>query len=391
MSKAFAWFVIGSVTLLGCGAPGAQDRGSDSTDLGASQQALVTITNCTAANILAAVAAGGDVVLSCGSSPITVTFGAGVTVSAPTTLRSTGTGAVTFSHPGVLFDIATGSSFSLANIALVGTSMSSTAVHAVGASASISDASLRFYSGFAVSVHNGSHLTVARTLFSDNGVGTTNLPFAGSIYNEGSTTDVSDSTFSNDHSIEFGGAIVSFGQLTVNRCTFTGNSAAIGGAIYFRSNATLSVTNSTFSGNSATNGAAAIDAGMTTTASVNGATFSENHGSMGTVLGTSGIFNSIIVDSSPRSGTCSLFGSGNIQWPATTPLCGAGFRFADPKLAALANNGGFTQTMSPLPGSAAIDALSPPCSTSSDQRGAPRPLDGDFNGTALCDVGAVER
>ena len=59
----------------------------------------------------------------------------------------------------------------------------------------------------------------------------------------------------------------------------------------------------------------------------------------------------------------------------------------DPRLATLANNGGPTQTIALLPGSAAIDAGDPagclgaggrPLTT--DQRGAPRPQDGDANG-----------
>jgi hypothetical protein len=70
---------------------------------------------------------------------------------------------------------------------------------------------------------------------------------------------------------------------------------------------------------------------------------------------------------------------------------------ADPLLGPLANNGGPTLTHALLPGSPAIDAVAvadcvdafgDPITT--DQRGVPRPLDGDGDGVVLCDVGACE-
>lgn len=60
-------------------------------------------------------------------------------------------------------------------------------------------------------------------------------------------------------------------------------------------------------------------------------------------------------------------------------------RNADPKLGPLATNGGLTQTMALLPGSAAIDAVpSNACPVATDQRGVARP------GGAACDAGAYE-
>src|SRR5262249_10564879 len=61
-----------------------------------------------------------------------------------------------------------------------------------------------------------------------------------------------------------------------------------------------------------------------------------------------------------------------------------------PGLGPLADNGGPTQTHLLLPGSPAIDAGTscPPPAT--DPPGTPRPLDGNGDGTAVCDIGAVE-
>jgi parallel beta-helix repeat protein len=74
-------------------------------------------------------------------------------------------------------------------------------------------------------------------------------------------------------------------------------------------------------------------------------------------------------------GTCMPGGSGNL--------------FVNPKLSGLANNGGSTLTLLPLPGSPAIDAGNNLACASLDQRGLPRPVE-NLGAGARCDIGAVE-
>jgi CSLREA domain-containing protein len=61
---------------------------------------------------------------------------------------------------------------------------------------------------------------------------------------------------------------------------------------------------------------------------------------------------------------------------------------------ALGDNGGPTPTILPAPGMSPIDAIPAGtaglCDATVDQRGTPRPFDGDADGDAACDIGSVE-
>ncbi len=83
------------------------------------------------------------------------------------------------------------------------------------------------------------------------------------------------------------------------------------------------------------------------------------------------------------------FGSG-LGWNTNVGSDAGGNLDADPLLASLADNGGYTETRLIGAGSPAIDTgTNTPC-FGSDQRLGIRPVDGDGNGTFTCDIGAVE-
>jgi hypothetical protein len=82
---------------------------------------------------------------------------------------------------------------------------------------------------------------------------------------------------------------------------------------------------------------------------------------------------------------------GNLVDDTTCGLTVAGDQQGvDPLLGPLADNGGPTRTHLPGPGSPAIDGGVASNCPATDQRGVARPQDGDDDGSAVCDAGAVE-
>ena len=66
-------------------------------------------------------------------------------------------------------------------------------------------------------------------------------------------------------------------------------------------------------------------------------------------------------------------------------------RNTNPLLGPLAANGGFVMTQALQAGSPAIDAGLNSVCPAYDARGVVRPVDGDGNGSAICDAGAFEK
>ena len=207
-----------------------------------------------------------------------------------------------------------------------------------------------------------------------------------------------------------GGVIVHAGAaLTIAQSLFSANSAdtfgASGGAILVNPGvgSTLSITNSTFRGNvrlgGGGNGSAIAVTGVAA-GTITNSTFADNGGAPGTiaVYGTNTptrltLANTLITNmvggSQPNCAVFGMVGNAiedgghNLQWGGSVAQsCGVAIPEADPLLLALADNGGFSQTMALQAGSPAIDAGSG-C-PAVDQRGVARPA-----GPA-CDIGAYE-
>jgi predicted outer membrane repeat protein len=210
-----------------------------------------------------------------------------------------------------------------------------------------------FGDGGGIYVEGNGTLNVANSAFSGNSA---TGGWGGGIANQGMLT-VTNVTFSNNSADGAGGGITNSGVLTVTNSTFSGNSAGGGGGII--NSGVLTVTNSTFSGNSATFGSGIYNSGiMTLYNTLVAANIGED--CYGTLTADS--FN-LDSDGSCDNATQKTVGQIN--------------------LGPLADNGGSTQTMALLPGSAAIDAGNNAVCPATDQRGVARPQ-------GACDVGAFE-
>jgi CSLREA domain-containing protein len=209
-----------------------------------------------------------------------------------------------------------------------------------------------------------------------------------------------DSTFKGNHA-GHGAGIYNKYQVEIENVTMNNNLALFdGGGIYMPGGASSTLKNLTVSANTAVGlGGGIFNNGEL---SIRNATFFENTAQLGENLynddlGATAVRGSILAGSIDEN--CFNVGGGkitslgyNLEDKNTCGFTAAGDkRGADPQLLPLANNGGTTFTHNLPEGSPALDAGNPFGCSASDQRGYFRPVDGDKNGTPVCDIGAVER
>ena len=218
----------------------------------------------------------------------------------------------------------------------------------------------------------------------------------GGMYNTGNSyPTLANVTFDDNTAYIYGGGLTNWGsgRTTLINVTFSGNSAQRGGGLYnYYSH--LRMTNVTFSGNLASETGGGIS-NINSNITVTNTTF---FGNSATLMG-GGIYN---FESNPQITNAIIWGNtpDQIIDNSSTPTVsnsaiqggypGTGNIEADPRLGDLEDNGGFTQTYSLDSSSPAIDTGSTMVCTVVDQRGYVRPVDGDGDGTALCDMGAYE-
>jgi hypothetical protein len=236
----------------------------------------------------------------------------------------------------------------------------------------------------------------------------------GGIYSSGSVELTNMSIFYNDATAasSFGGGLHNTGSATLRNVTISGNSAQTGGGGIWNQHVSASLVNVTVSGNSAPYGAGIGHQGSTGTEilTIHNSTIAENNAFSGG--GASGIDSYGPVDIENSILAANLGGDNcieNMVYPITSlgynledaDTCGfasvGDLPNTDPLLLSLSHNGGFTETHALPAGSPALDAGDPAgCEDElgipllTDQRGFPRPMDGDVDGMAICDIGAYE-
>lgn len=223
---------------------------------------------------------------------------------------------------------------------------------------------------------------------------------------------VTESSFFGNIVSDPAGGVRNAGDLFMHQSAVYENIAPYGGML--NSGGLMYLTNVTISGNTAQGNPGVVGGIMQlegqsylTHVTITNNTGSSAGGVYSANFGTVYLRNTIVAgNSSPQcrihyigsSLNGDITGAGNLTsdnscnlWPAGPGGTGsANVMGVDPGLLPLADNGGTTLTHALLPGSLAIDGGYEQYCLKQDQRGIARPVDGDHDAIARCDIGAFE-
>ena len=246
--------------------------------------------------------------------------------------------------------------------------------------------------GGAVDARSGSHLFIDGSHIDGNST----TSDGGGIYIDGSMAMLSNVTMSDNSASEGGGVYNYIGEVTLSKVTLSRNSAYYGGG-YFSFVGTDTFTNVTLSGNSAPTGSGGGIYNSRSTMTLTNVTLAGNSCEPGRAGGIANVgggpnphlrLKNVLLAAGVTGDNCQF----------SIPLDSSDFNLSDDNtcnfgpgrdnaslvLGPLADNGGFTNTHLPGPGSIAIGNGTNSGCPSTDQRGLSRPQG------LFCEVGSVE-